>query len=118
MNERIKMVRRQSGLSLERFGSQIGISAAACSMIESGKSNPAPRTIKAICREFCVSEDWIRTGEGEMKINRTEEEELDEFVKDILCDDDDTRKRFVLALSKIPPEAWSEIAEFWKRFGG
>lgn len=117
MNGRIKMVRRESGLSLEKFGQQIGISGAACSMIESGKSNPAQRTIKAICREFGISENWIRTGEGEMKLNRTEEAELEDFVKDILHDDDDTRKRFVLALSKIPPEAWSGITEFWKRFG-
>lgn len=34
-------------------------------MIEKGRGT-SEQTVQAICREFRVSEDWLRTGEGEM----------------------------------------------------
>ena len=33
--------------------------------MESGKSNPSDQTVRSICREFNVSEVWLRTGQGE-----------------------------------------------------
>ena len=39
---------------------------------------PSEAVIRSICREFNISERWLRTGEGEMEIQRlarlTEEE--------------------------------------------
>ena len=66
MNTRIKALRKAEGLTLEKFGERIGITASSCSTIESGKSNPSEQTIRAICREFGVNEIWLRTGAGEM----------------------------------------------------
>jgi transcriptional regulator with XRE-family HTH domain len=66
MNERIKQVRKDAGLTLEKFGDKIGITASSCSTMESGKSNPSDQTIRSICREFNVSEVWLRTGQGSM----------------------------------------------------
>ena len=41
MNTRIKALRKAEGLTLEKFGERIGITASSCSTIESGKSNPS-----------------------------------------------------------------------------
>lgn len=66
MKDRIREVREYFGLSMEKFGSRIGIGKASISLLESGKNNPSVQTITLICREFGVSEQWLRTGEGEM----------------------------------------------------
>lgn len=66
MKDRIREVREHFGLSMEKFGSRIGIGKASISLLESGKNNPSVQTITLICREFGVSEQWLRTGEGEM----------------------------------------------------
>lgn len=66
MNDRIREVREHFGLSMEKFGSRIGIGKASISLLESGKNNPSIQTIALICREFGVNETWLRTGEGEM----------------------------------------------------
>ena len=65
MKDRIREVREHFGLSMEKFGSRIGIGKASISLLESGKNNPSVQTITLICREFGVNEQWIRTGEGE-----------------------------------------------------
>lgn len=67
MNNRIREVRKQSGLSMQAFGDRIGVSSPSVSKIESGINNPSEQTIRAICSEFNVNRDWLVDGVGEMK---------------------------------------------------
>ncbi|MBR6399228.1 MAG: helix-turn-helix transcriptional regulator [Lachnospiraceae bacterium] len=67
MGERIKKIRKEAGLTLDKFGERIGLKKASLSQIENGRNGASDQTIKMIAREFCVSEDWLRTGEGEMR---------------------------------------------------
>ena len=66
MNERIREVRKALELNQADFGGRIGVTPTAISKIEKAHSNPSGQVILAICREFNVCEDWLRTGEGEM----------------------------------------------------
>lgn len=65
MNTRIKKLRKALDLTQREFGERIGIKANTVTMIEKGR-NTSEQTIQAICREFRVNEEWLRTGEGEM----------------------------------------------------
>lgn len=64
MNNRIKELRLDLGLSQEAFGKQIKIGRSSVSKLESGENNPSDQTISLICKEFNVNEEWLRTGEG------------------------------------------------------
>lgn len=66
MNERIKELRKELGLSGAKFGERLGITRGAISNIENGSRNVTDQLFKAICREFNVNDDWLRTGEGDM----------------------------------------------------
>ena len=66
MNKRIKEIRKYLGLTLDTFGSRSGITSSGLSKIERGLSGVSDQTVRSICREFKVSEDWLRTGEGDM----------------------------------------------------
>lgn len=66
MNARISSVRKSLGLTQEKFADRIGLTRNFVWMIEKGDRVPSDRTISDICREFNVSETWLRTGEGEM----------------------------------------------------
>ena len=65
LKDRINKVRKEADLTMEKFGEQIGVSKSAINMLEKGVNTPSEQSIKAICREFNVSEDWLRNGEGE-----------------------------------------------------
>lgn len=110
MNERIKLVRKNANLTLEKFGKRIGITAASCSTIESGKTNPSNQTILAICREFHINEKWLRTGEGEIEIINDEREKLQRFFADVLATAPDERSAFIAALADLPDDFWPLVA--------
>lgn len=66
MNERVKELRKTLNLTMEKFGEQLGVTRSAISNIENGNRNLTDQMLRAICREFCVNENWLRNGVGEM----------------------------------------------------
>lgn len=92
MNERILAVRKSAGLTQEEFATAIGLSRNFIWMIEKGDRVPSDRTIADICREFGISEHWLRTGEGEMQIQMSEDDELTQIFMEIGASDDELAK--------------------------
>lgn len=111
MNERIKEVRKTLNLTLEKFGERIGIKKSSLSTIESGKSNASEQTIKSICREFKVNEEWLRNGKGEMFLDLSRSEEIAAFMGDVLTDDDGSafKKQLISVLSKLNKNEWKVL---------
>ena len=80
VNERIKFIRKEKKLTMEAFGKRIGVNKTSISMIESGQNKPSGRTIRAICREFNIREEWLVNGTGEIyEINATLDALIQEF---------------------------------------
>ena len=67
IGERIKFLRKQILNNTQKdFGLQIGLKPNSVSDIENGKNNVTEQTLKVICREFNINEEWLRTGKGDM----------------------------------------------------
>ena len=64
MNERIKQIRRELGLTQTEFAERIGLKQNSIALIESGKRNISDQAVLSICREYGVNEEWLRTGTG------------------------------------------------------
>ncbi len=110
MGERVKELRKALGLSGEKFGEKIGLKRNSLSQIETGKNNLSEQNILAICREFNVNEEWLRTGLGEMFKDMTLDEEIISFVGDIQWDASNTfKKRFISAIAKLNEEEWKVL---------
>ena len=65
--ERVRNIRKEVGFTLDEFGARIGLKHAAVSLIENNRRALTDTVAKAIAREFNVSEEWLKTGKGEMK---------------------------------------------------
>lgn len=66
MLERLKEARKFLGLNQTQFAEQIGITQTAYSVIENGNSRLTDKRIKTICAIFNISEEWLRTGDGDI----------------------------------------------------
>ena len=65
-NERIREVRKHFALTMESFGNRVGLKKSAISLVESGRNSVSDQFRNSVCREFGVSEEWLKTGEGDM----------------------------------------------------
>lgn len=116
IHERIKQVREDKALTMEAFGAKIGIGKSSVSTIESGKNNPSDQTIRSICREFGISESWLREGSGAMYEDVEKSARLMEWAVDVMQEHDDSiKKRVVSLLMNLNESDWDLIAELAKR---
>lgn len=65
-NERIKLLRKELGLTQNEFGEKIGLKKSAISQIENGSTSSNPRIVQLICTAFNISEKWLTEGKGDM----------------------------------------------------
>lgn len=67
IGERIRYIRdTREHLTMEQFARRIGLTPSSISRFEAGSANPSKQTLRSICREFQVSEDWLVNGVGEL----------------------------------------------------
>lgn len=104
--ERVKEVRKSLNLTLEKFGEHLGVRKTAISKIENGENNLTDQMSKAICREFNVSEEWLRDGTGNMFVDLSKEIQIARFFGNMVGDDG-FKKRFISALSTMTVEEWA-----------
>lgn len=113
MNSRIKEVRKAKGLSQAAFGAPFGANRDMINNVENGRAAVSDIMVASICRTYDVNERWLRTGEGEMFIQISRDQEIMDFVADTMQDDKDNfRRRFLLALSRLSEERWADIEAF------
>lgn len=80
MNERIKEIRKSLNLSQDEFGRRLGVTRGAITNIELNKTEPKELFLELICKVFDVNEHWLRTGEGEMFRQLTEQQQLMKYT--------------------------------------
>jgi transcriptional regulator with XRE-family HTH domain len=112
IGERIAMVRKSQGYTLEKFGEAIGIKKGSVSLLERGINTPADRTIFMICNRFSVSEQWLRTGEGDMFKGLTPSEEIESFLGTLaIAGDENFKKRLILYLAQMKDSDWEKLEQ-------
>lgn len=106
INSRIAAVINASGLTKTAFAERLKVSQQHISRLAKD-GTPSDRTIVDICREFGVSEHWLRTGDGEMFVRLSREEEITKFLMTVIRDPDSEFQRQLLAtMAKLEPAQW------------
>lgn len=110
LGERIRELIRVRRKKKAEFARALNVSQAFVSQMCSGERMPSDRTIADICREFDVSEEWLRTGTGPMFVEKTRDEELAEFFGHVLARDD-FKQRLLAALSRLDESEWAMLEQ-------
>lgn len=113
MNERVKELRKALGLSGEKFGEKLGLTRMSVSNLEAGRYNLTEQTIKSICREYHVNEDWLRNGSGDMFVS-SKSISLDKFIAD--QNPDDLETEILKAYFSLDKDTRKKAMDFFKSF--
>ena len=119
MNNRIRELRKALGMTQEEFGAKVKLRPSTITNYEIGTRTPSPALISAICQAYGVNEHWLRTGEGEMFLPRTEKDELSAFYETILKENGNSpKRRLLLALSRLDDAQWQILTNLAKAMAG
>ena len=119
LNERIKKLRKALNLTQQEFADRLKVSRSNIATYEVGKNNPADAVVNLICREFGVSEEWLRTGEGEMFVPVAQDQTIFNFIEQILqYPEDNFRRRFVSALPQLTETDWDTLERLYSLLSG
>lgn len=110
MKERLKKLRKTLDLTQQEFADRIGSARDNIAGYETGRRNPSVAVISLICTKFNVNKEWLRTGNGEMFIELTRDEQIEHFVGDALKSEDDSfKKKFISMLAALDESDWEVL---------
>lgn len=112
VNERIKKLRKALDLTQQKFADRIGVKQNTVAQYEMGRNVPIDSVIALICREFNVSEKWLRTGEGDMFRPADRNTDIARLTKQLLNEESDSFKnRLISILSNLTVEEWEFLED-------
>ena len=109
MKDRIKKIRKEFDLTQQEFADRLKVGRNNIAGYETGKRSPSDAVISLICREFNVNEEWLRTGQGEMFIQRTRNQIITDFAGDLITEPDSFKTRLIEGLAKLDASDWEDI---------
>lgn len=117
MNERLKKLRKSLDLTQQEFADKIGIARGNIGAYEVGKNAPSDAVISLICKtDFSrgrVNENWLRTGEGDMFMELSRDEQIEEFIGNLLQGEEDSfKRRLISGLAALDENGWKVLEDF------
>ena len=113
VGERLQKARKALHVTQVEFGESLGITQSAISAVESGKVKLTDRLAQSIQCNYNINVEWLRTGEGEMLVEPSEDEQLAQFVGEVLAGrPDDLRRAFLVAMAQLDENGWNSLAGF------
>ena len=88
LNERIRKLRKALDLTQQKFADRLYVKRNTVGQWEIGRNELTDAAILSICREFYVNEKWLRTGNGEMFEELTEQQKILKYTGLLLNDKD------------------------------
>lgn len=88
MKDRLKKLRKELDLTQQAFADKIGMKQNTIAQYEMGRTTPSDAIIFSICREFGVNEKWLKSGEGEMFEELTDQQKILKYTALLLKDKD------------------------------
>lgn len=110
MNERIKQLRKELGLTQQQFADQLGTSRANISKYEISANVPSTAIISLICRVFNVNETWLLDGSGDIFKSNDRYTDIARLTTQLLNEESDSFKnRFISMLANLNSDEWEVL---------
>lgn len=115
INSRICRLITELSMTKTSFAKALNLSQPFVSQICTGYSQPSERTILDICREFNVNEQWLRSGEGDMFLRLSRNDEIAAYVARVMKDESAYyQQKMLLFFSRLSPEMLKKLEEVAK----
>ena len=116
IGERISIIRKNSEMTQQEFANALNMSRSNLSNIEKDRFTITDRVIHDVCAKFGVDEHWLRTGEGEMFPQKSEDP-LWALLGEVLKEEKSSfRRQLITSLCQLDVEEIKVFEKFIDKF--
>ena len=108
---RIKLLRKEMGLTQVELGKVIGLAGASVAKVEANSSNLTEAAMKLICATYKVNYLWLTEGIGDMWQGRS----LEDMVEQYMAGESPLAISIMKAFVRLPDEEWTRIRDMVDR---
>lgn len=109
---RIKELRKALNKNQTEFGEKLRLAGSSISNYETDRVSIPDSVIVSIVREYKCSEEWLRTGEGEMFPARTWQEQVADYASSLSRKDKPgLQGSILLFMADLPSSLWDELEQ-------
>ena len=114
MKDRIKKIRKSNDLTQQEFAKRLNVPRSNIAGYESGARSPSDGVVTLICREFGISEDWLRYEKGRMEADVSRENEIAALMRSSLHGSEEFKEAVIQAI-RARSQSELEVMEkmFW-----
>lgn len=114
INSRIGILLDKLKITKTAFAESLKVSQQYISKLTK-EGNPSNLLIDDICKKYSVSEEWLRTGKGEMFVTLNEEDEYMRAATEISMSGDEFAMRAIIEYWKLDEESKQLFRDFLSR---
>lgn len=117
MKERLFELRKNVlKLSRAKFGEPIGMTDSEIKNLENGVTQLKESKIHLIVKTYNVNEQWLKTGEGEMFLEKSESDKLAELFADLMGKPvDDEERQLAESYAALTKEERKQIVGIMRK---
>lgn len=112
IGERLRLLRKELNLNQKEFGDKLGLKVSTISGYEGSLRTPSNAIILSICQQYNVNEEWLRSGNGSMFIEKDPDQEFMEAIGSIDFHNNELIKKVIIDYMKLSDENKKRLAEY------
>lgn len=116
INNRIRLLRNSLGLSQTDFAVKLGCGRGVIKNIEELRTEMRPEFVDLVCQIYGVSENWLRTGEGEMFPKKSEDPLWGMLGKVLKEEKSSFKRQLITALCQLEPNELAAVEKVIDKF--
>lgn len=114
INSRVKEIRKQSGMSQKEFAERLGIAQTGVSYMEKDGSNISAASVKNICFQFNIREEWLLNGTGDMYAN--DETEYSALIDRVMDGENEFAKNIFKTFAAFDESDWEALQRMIEKY--
>lgn len=112
MKDRMKTIRKSTGLNQTEFGSSIGATQTMISDYETGRVIPDASKRMLICRKYGYNLHWLETGDGD---SRDQQEDTDQqLITRAMEGQSERKKQLIRKIAAMPDDLLERLVQYWE----
>ena len=111
LKSRLRQVRKMQHMTIESFGSSLGVTYNVIANYELGRAKPSEPFLRHLCSVYNINLYWLQTGEGQPTQTDETLDDICAQLRVVLSGMDPFKINTIIRLTRMPDSWWQALRQ-------